>query len=291
MARAELAGGDPSQAGAAPLLCVDGLSVRYRDAATDALADVSFAIRPGELVGLLGLNGAGKTTLCRCLNGVIPQLIEAVVTGSVRVAGTDALRTPVRRMAGLVGMVFDEPSAQLSQGTVGEEIALGLESMAVPYQEMVERVDAALADAGLGGLGDRPPLTLSGGQQQRLVLAAAIVTRPPLLVLDEPTSGLDPRARASIFAMLGELATAGAAVLVVEHDVELLAESAHRLLVLHDGRLVADGAPGAVLGDVGSVMAAGVRVPDVTAVAAAVGMRGPLPVTLGDASRRLRGGR
>ncbi len=290
MARAEPAGRDPSQAGAAPLLRVDGLSVRYRDASTDALGDLSFAIRPGELVGLLGLNGAGKTTLCRCLNGVIPQLIEAVVTGSVTVAGTDALRTPVRRMAGLVGMVFDEPSAQLSQGTVGEEIALGLESMAVPYQEMVERVDAALADAGLGGLGDRAPLTLSGGQQQRLVLAAATVTRPPLLVLDEPTSGLDPRARASIFAMLGELATAGTAVLVVEHDVELLAETAHRLLVLHDGRLVADGAPGDVLGDVASVVAAGVRVPDVTAVAAAVGMRGPLPVTLGDASRLLGGG-
>ncbi|MCJ7712226.1 MAG: energy-coupling factor ABC transporter ATP-binding protein, partial [Chloroflexi bacterium] len=144
-----------------PVLSVRGLRVRYPSAATDALVDVSFDLGRGELVGLLGLDGAGKSTLCRCLNGIVPQLVPADVSGSVTVCGMDAVRTPVRRMASLVGVVLDEPSAQLSQGTVGEEVALGLESMAVPYAEMVVRVDDVLARVGLDGMLDRPPLSLS----------------------------------------------------------------------------------------------------------------------------------
>jgi len=289
VAHAEGTGGGPSPAGVAPVVEVTGLTVRYPGAPADSLAGIAFVLRPGEVVGLIGLTGAGKTTLCRCLNGIVPQLVEADVEGSVTVAGTDALRTPVRRMAAFVGMVLDEPAAQLSQGTVGEEVALGLESLAVPYEAMVVRVGAALERVGLEGLAERPPLTLSGGQQQRLVLAAAIATSPPVLVLDEPTAGLDPRARAAVFDLLAGLAADGTTVLVVDHDVELLAEAADRLLVLHDGRLVADGPPAAVLGDVAGMAAAGIRVPDVTAVAAALGLAGPLPVTLQDAARRLGG--
>jgi energy-coupling factor transporter ATP-binding protein EcfA2 len=286
----------PRARASAPLVAVRGLGVRYPGGDEDALRDVAFDLRAGELVGLLGLNGAGKSTLCRCLDGIVPQLVPATVTGSVVVGGVDVLATPVRRMASLVGVVLDEPGAQLSQGTVAEEVALGLESMGVPYPEMVMRVDEALARVGLAGLHERPPLSLSGGEQQRLLLASAIATRPPVLVLDEPTSGLDPRARASVFDLLAGLAAVdGTAVLVVEHDVELLAERADRLLVLHEGRLVADGTPAAVLGDVAAMEAAGVRVPDVTAVAAAVwgsGHRpaaGSLPVTLEDGVRWLGG--
>ena len=248
------------------------LRVRYPGATEDALSGITFDLRHGELVGLLGLTGAGKSTLCRCLDGIVPQLVAADVSGSVVVAGIDALGTPVRRMASLVGVVLDEPGAQLSQGTVGEEVALGLESMAVPYPEMVERVAEALRRVGLAGLHERPPLSLSGGEQQRLLLASAIAMRPLVLVLDEPTSGLDPRGRAAVFDVLAGLAhDDGMAIVVVEHDVELLAERMDRLLVLHEGRLVADGPPAEVLGATAAMDAAGVRVPDVTAVAAAVG--------------------
>ncbi len=266
-----------------PVVSVRGLRVRYPFAAREALADVSFDLWAGELVGLLGLNGAGKSTLCRSLNGIVPQLVEADVAGDVAVAGSDAHATPVRRMAALVGIVFDEPEAQLSQATAGEEVALGLESMAVPYPEMVERVAATLARVGLDGAAERSPLSLSGGEQQRLMLACALAMRPPVLVLDEPTSGLDPRSRGDVFDLLVDLAaTDGATIIVVEHDVELLAERAGRLLVLHEGRLVADGTPQAVLGGVPAMKAAGIRVPDVTEVAFAVdgGDAGPLPVTL-----------
>ena len=238
----------------------------------------------------MGLTGAGKSTLCRCLNGIVPQLVDADVAGSVTVGGVDALRTPVRLMAAMVGVVLDEPDAQLSQGTVGEEVALGLESLAVPYPEMVTRVNDAVALAGLTDMLDRPPLSLSGGEQQRLVLACALAVRPPVLVLDEPTSGLDPRSRAAVFDLLAEMvARDGTAIIVVEHDVELLAERADRIIVLHEGRLVAAGTPAAVFGDITAMRAAGVRVPDVTAVAVALGGRAgePLPVTLADGLRWL----
>ncbi len=266
-----------------PVVAVRDLHVRYPSSAVDALDGVTFDLLAGEVVGLAGLNGAGKSTLCRCLNGIVPQLVTAHVIGMVSVTGRDALATPVRRMASLVGIVLDEPGAQLSQGTVAEEVALGLESLAMPYPEMVDRVSSTLEHVGLGGLADRSPLSLSGGEQQRLLLACALAMRPVLLVLDEPTSGLDPRSRAAVFDLLGEVAEGdGTAILVVEHDVELLAERAGRLLVLHEGRLVADGPPGDVLGDVLGMSAAGIRVPDVTAVAHALGsgMRTSLPVTL-----------
>jgi energy-coupling factor transporter ATP-binding protein EcfA2 len=278
----------PTMRPSRPVLEVSGLRVRYHGAADDALRGASFSVEAGEIVGIVGLNGAGKSTLCRSLNGIVPQLVEASVSGSVHVAGIDVGTTPVRRMAPLIGVVLDEPAGQLSQGTVGEEVALGLESLAVPYQEMVARVDEALVRVGLAGLHDRPPLSLSGGEQQRLLLACAIAMRPPVLVLDEPTTGLDPRARGAVFDLLANLAaTDGTVVLVVEHDIELLAERADRLLVLHEGRVVADGTPAAVLGDPARMRAAGVRVPDVTAVADAIGTGGPLPVTLADGIRWL----
>ena len=120
------------------------------------------------------------------------------------------------------------------------------------------------------------------------------MVRPAVLVLDEPTCGLDARSRAGVFDLLAEVAARdGTAIIVVEHDVEVLAERADRILVLHDGRLVADGTPAAVLGDVAAMRAAGVRVPDVTAVAAALGGREgePVPVTLDGGLRWLAGNR
>jgi energy-coupling factor transporter ATP-binding protein EcfA2 len=274
------------------VLSVRDLRVRYPGAAIDALTGVTFDLAPGEVVGLVGASGAGKSTLCRSLDGIVPQLVEAAVSGSIVVDGVDVLATPVRRLASLVGIVLDEPDALISQGTAGEEVALGLESLGVPYEEMVARVASALDRVGLSGIASRDPWTLSGGEQQRLVLAGAIVVRPRVLVLDEPTSGLDPRSRDEILLLLRGLAGEGTAVLVVDHDTELLAEHASRILALAEGRLIADGSPSTVLTDVEAMRAAGVRVPAVTQVAAEVGWLAPatpLPVTLDEAVRALGG--
>lgn len=284
--------GSPRTADEAASVVVHDLRVRYPSTGVVALDGVTFDLAPGEVVGLVGLNGAGKSTLCRCLNGIAPQLLAAEASGSVAVGGRDALRSTVQQMASVVGVVFDEPEWQLSQGTVGEEVALGLESMAVPYPEMVARVDDVLARVGLVGMVDRRPESLSGGEQQRLLLACALVVRPGVLVLDEPTCGLDPRSRAAIFDLLADVAERdGTAILVVEHDVELLAERADRILVLHEGRLAASGTPEVVFTDAAAMRAAGVRMPDVTEVALALDLRSgqPMPVTLDDGLRLLAG--
>jgi energy-coupling factor transporter ATP-binding protein EcfA2 len=275
------------------VLRVRDLRVRYPGATADALAGVTFDVAAGELVGVLGATGAGTSTLCRCLDGIVPQLVPAAVEGRVEVDGIDVLAKPVRELAAVVGIVLDEPDALWSQATAGEEVALGLESLAVPYDEMVERVGAALERVGLGGLEGRDPRSLSGGEQQRLAIAAATVLRPRVLVLDGATAGLDPAGRRMVLDLLRELAGPdGAAVLLVDHDTELLAEHADRLLVLDAGRLIADGPPAEVLGRVDELAAAGVRVPDVAAVAAAVlgAEAAPaLPVTLDEAVARLGG--
>ena len=209
-----------------------------------ALRGVSFEVRPGELVGIVGPNGAGKTTLCLSLNGVVPHLLPGERTGEVRVGGVDPASTTVREMARSIAMVFDDPEAQLSQPTVADEVALGLENLALPSAEMPARIGEALAAVGLVGLEARDPMTLSGGEQQRLAIACAVAMRPSVLVMDEPTANLDPAGSAAVFEIVRRLCREdGLTVIVATHDVEAIAEHADRVLVLDAGAVVLDGPP------------------------------------------------
>ena len=229
-----------------PIVEVDGLGVRYPGAPRAALDGLSFGIAPGEVVGLVGATGSGRSTLLRALVGIVPRLVPADVTGSVVVAGLDVSATRVADLAGVAAIVFDDPETQLSQLTVAEEVAFGLENLGVPAPEMLDRVAAALEACGLGGFDARNPLTLSGGEQQRLVVASALATRPRLLLLDEPVGNLDPRsARAVLGLAAGHAREADAAVLIATNDLDLLGEHATRIVVLDEGRLVLDEEPGA----------------------------------------------
>ena len=190
-------------------------------------------------------------------------------------------------MARVVAMVFDDPDAQVSQPTLVDEVAFGLENLGVPWDEMDERIRAALGSVGLGGLGARDPATLSGGEQQRLAIACAIAMRPSVLVMDEPTSNLDPAGRAAVFEIAVRLhREEGMTVIVAEHDVEALAEHATRIVALDDGAVVMDGPPAEVFGRLATAGDGdGVTVPEVTAFATRVGEHGgrALPVTVDEA--------
>ncbi|MEO5964920.1 MAG: ABC transporter ATP-binding protein [Candidatus Limnocylindrales bacterium] len=216
--------------------------------ARTALKRVSLEVAAGELVGVVGAAGSGGATLVRALNGVVPQLIPAEVTGRLEVCGLDAVRTPVAEMARVVSLVTDDPEAQMTQLTVDAEVAFGLENQGLPLDEMRARVAEVLALVGLDALAARNPLTLSGGEQQRLVVACAIASRPRVLALDEPTANLDGPAGRRVLELARGLASGpdGVAVVIASHNVDLLAEYADRIVWLRDGRMVLDGDPSAV---------------------------------------------
>jgi energy-coupling factor transport system ATP-binding protein len=267
---------------AEPIISFTDLSVTYAGSDRSALRQIDLDIGAAEYVGIIGLNGAGKTTLGLCLNGIVPQLLPADVTGRLIVGGHDATSVPVREMARMVGVVFDNPEYQLSQPTVAEEVALGLESLGVPPEAMPARIADALAAVGLNGFEDRSPLGLSGGQQQRLAIAAVLVMQPSILFMDEPTSNLDPTGRADVFGIARRLnREAGMTVVVAEHEVEALAAYADRIVVLDEGRIALQGRPSEVFGRVDDLAALGLRSPQVTefAHALAPGER-DLPVTV-----------
>jgi energy-coupling factor transport system ATP-binding protein len=261
--------------------------VTYTYAGTDepALHSISLEIQPGEYVAVLGLNGAGKTTLGLCVNGVVPTMLGGELTGTVLVGGLDVSEYPVREMSKLVGMVFDNPEFQMSQMSAAEEVALGLENAGVPYEEMRRIIPETLELVGLGGFEERSPLGLSGGQQQRLAIAAVLAMKPQILIMDEPTSNLDPIGKQEVFDMAAKLnRERGMTVIVIEHEVEVMARYADRVIVLDAGRIVMNGTPQEIFSRVDELDALKLRVPESAALARVLGSeyglwKGTVPIT------------
>jgi energy-coupling factor transport system ATP-binding protein len=271
-------------------ISIRDLGFNYAQGTRPALSGISLDIQRGEYVALIGLNGAGKTTLGLCLNGIIPHMLMGEQTGSVRVGDLDPGVVPVREMGRLVGMVFDNPEFQMSQITAAEEVALGLENLGVPYEEMLPRIAAALDLVGLAGFDERSPMALSGGQQQRLAIASTLAMKPEILFMDEPTSNLDPIGKEEIFEIARRLnREEGMTVIVAEHEVEVLAEYADRVIVLHEGTVALQGTPAEVFAEVARMAELGLRVPQVTEFARGVagGTASDLPVTTSGALRWL----
>jgi len=229
-----------------------------------AIKDVNLTIYEGDYVALLGLNGAGKTTLQLCINGVVPNSIAGDFEGEIFVDGHDTYETPVREMAKIVGMVFDNPEFQLSQMSVAEEIALGMESLGMPYEEMVKTIAEVLDTVGLMGLDNRNPFGLSGGQQQRLSIASALAMKPKILVMDEPTSNVDPIGKEEIFAVAAKLnRERNMTVIMAEHEVEVMAAYADQVVVMHEGEILLNGTPEEVFSDAALLERLGLRMPQV----------------------------
>src|SRR5690349_20499464 len=262
-------------------ITIRGLGYTYAGTEQPAISNIDLDIGQGEYVGIIGLNGAGKTTLGLCLNGIIPHMLMGDQTGTVSVAGLDPTTLPVREMGRTVGMVFDNPEFQMSQITVAEEVALGLENLGVSYTEMVPRIAAALDLVGLTGFAERSPMALSGGQQQRLAIAATLVMKPEFLFMDEPTSNLDPIGKEEVFEIARKLnRDEGLTVIVAEHEVEVLAQYADRLIVLDHGRIALQGTPSEVFSQVDRLGELGLRSPQVTEFAYGLAPHEPgLPVT------------
>lgn len=237
----------------------DGWGWRYAGRRAPAVSDVSFTIEPGERVLLLGASGSGKSTLLAGIAGLLGGDDEGDLSGELRVDGVRP-----RGGDGRVGLVLQDPDAGIVLSTVGDDVAFGLENLAVPRGEMLPRVREALDSVGLDVPLERSTAELSGGQKQRLVLAGVLAMRPGLLLLDEPTANLDPGGVADIRASVERvLETTGATLIVIEHRTEVWADLLTRVIVLDaDGGLLADGHPDAVFTEnADALAAAGVWVP------------------------------
>ena len=226
-----------------PLARLHEVAITHDEARVATPASVTFDVSPGEVVLLLGPSGSGKSTLALALNGLIPHALPASVDGTVRIEGVDTSATTVAALSTRVGMVFQDPDAQLVTGTLLDEVAFGPENLKLPVAEVLARAEAALRRVGLWHRRRENPDRLSGGGRQRLAIACALAMGSPLLVLDEPTANLDPRGIDEVYAALGDLVAAGdRAIVLVEHNLDAAIGFVDRVVVLDaSGRLLADG--------------------------------------------------
>lgn len=232
---------------------VRGLRV-VRDG-TEILHGIDLDVERGSFTAIVGTNGAGKTTLLQAMAGVVRP-----PRASVDLLGLDPSRADVRTLARTAGFVFQNPEHQFIRHTVSDELAHALELQRVPSAEVRERVDRMLARFGLEEHRGMHPFLLSGGQKRRLSVGTALIAGAPVLALDEPTFGQDRQRAAELLDLLTVLNREGTTVVVVTHDLQLVADHASQLVVLAEGAVAASGPAEEVLAS-GAVEAAGLRPP------------------------------
>jgi energy-coupling factor transporter ATP-binding protein EcfA2 len=222
----------------------DRVTITYADASAPVLRDVNLRIDEGELCLVVGRTGAGKSTLLGALNGLVPHFTGGTLAGRVTVDGRDTASFPPRELADVVGVVGQDPLAGFVTDTVEEELAYGMEQLAVPAPVMRKRVEETLDLLGLADLRYRALHELSGGQQQRVAIGAVLTPHPRVLVLDEPTSALDPTAAEEVLAAITRLVhDLGVTVVLAEHRLERVVQYADRVVHLAGDGTVTDGAP------------------------------------------------
>ena len=270
-----------------PVAHLQNLRYRYTAAGPRwVLEEINLRVEPGEYLLVCGASGSGKSTLCRTFNGLIPHFHGGRLEGRVRVAGLETREHPVSELFAHVGMVFQNPEAQLFNSTVARELAFGLESLGLPPAEIVRRVEESAATVGIAHLLDRNPHELSGGEQQLVAIAAALALRPALIVLDEPYASLDPANVRRVQAALREVHRRGTAIVVTEHRLQRVVADADRMVVLHQGRIVLDGPPRRVLAE--ELAPFGLNLPPVVRVAQALGLP-EVPLTVEELAPALDG--
>jgi len=217
------------------LLAFENVSFTY-PGGVQALQEVSFSIEKGEFVALIGRNGSGKTTI---LQNVMN--LQEPTAGTVKIRGESIRSKGPARVAETVGYVFQHPDRQMFLPTVLEEVAYGPRQQGLSKEKAFEKAREALEKVEISHLAAEYPKALSRGEIQRVAIAIVLALDPELVILDEPTSGQDGAATGELLKLLKQLHQAGTSILLVTHDMELLAESAPRSIVMAGGRKVFDG--------------------------------------------------
>ena len=208
------------------------------------LKNVSFSIRKGEMVSIVGRNGAGKSTLSKLICG-----FESPDSGSISLDGRDITGDTIRQRAKRIGYVMQNPNQMISKTMIFDEVALGLAHSGLSDEEIRERVEDTLKICGLYPFRNWPVSALSFGQKKRVTIASVLALGPDVIILDEPTAGQDFRHYTEIMEFLRGLNQRGVTVLMITHDMHLMLEYTPRALVFSDGRLIADRSAAEVLCD------------------------------------------
>jgi energy-coupling factor transport system ATP-binding protein len=263
-----------------PAIVFERVSITYPDAPHPALTAVDLTVEEGELCLVVGRTGSGKSTLLGAVNGLVPHFTGGTLQGSVRLLGRDTREHRPRDLADIVGVVGQNPLAGFVTDTVEEELAYGMEQLALAPDVMRKRVEETLDLLGLADLRHRALRDLSGGQQQRVAIGSVLTTHPRVLVLDEPTSALDPTAAEEVLAAITRLVhDLGVTVMLAEHRIERVLQYADRVVHLSpEGR--AESGPPAELMVTSSVA------PPVVELGRLAGWT-PLPLSVRDARRRV----
>lgn len=217
------------------MIHVENLSFKY-PGGNNILNCLNFDIAKGEFVAIIGQNGAGKTTLLKQLNGLLKPS-----EGKVLVNGLDVSRTRTSELAGHIGFLFQNPDHQIFCSTVYEEIAFGLKNTGRSAEEIDGLVRKAAERVGLHDSLSLEPFTLSKGQRQRVALASVLAMETEVLVLDEPTTGQDYREGVEIMELVADQNRQGKTIIMVTHDMELVAGYAGRVIILNSGTVIDDG--------------------------------------------------
>ncbi len=255
-----------------PLIDIKNLSYAYREEEGEPIAvlkGIDLSISEGEYVVILGHNGSGKSTLAKLMNMVVDDYEFA--QGQILVDGIDVLSEEITdddvlNLRKTVGMVFQNPDNQLVATIVEEDVAFGPENLGIPHPELRERVDRALETVGMSRYAHHEPHRLSGGQKQRVAIAGIIAMMPRVMIFDESTAMLDPIGRREVIETLEMLnREKGITVISITHYMDEAAR-ADRVIVLDDGKILLDGTPAEVFAHKEKLRAAGLELPQCTAL-------------------------
>lgn len=204
-----------------------------------ALQNLTFSVRPGERVGLIGGNGAGKSTLLK-----LPVALLPVRTGTVQTAGMEITDKTIAAVRRRIGYLFQDSESQLFMPTVAKDVAFAAESSGLSREETACRTTAALSLVQMEAMADKQIYRLSGGQKKLTAIAGLLVLKPDLILMDEPSSTLDPKNRRNLIAVLNSL---DCAKIIASHDLDFIYDTCDRVLLLHAGKIAADGPAAEIL--------------------------------------------
>lgn len=222
------------------ILKVEGLSVAYGDNPA-IIEDMSFSLKKGERLAIVGKNGAGKSTLAKALCGFVPS------QGKLTYKGQDISQDSISERSERIGFVLQNPNQMISQTMIFDEVALGLRLRGIEETEVEERVHEVLKTFGLYSFRKWPISALSFGQKKRVTIASILVLKPEIIILDEPTAGQDYKTYTDIMNFLDSLQKQGHTIVMITHDMQLMLEYSDRCLVVVEGKIIADDNPVTIL--------------------------------------------